>query len=223
MSQATENAITEAGQSQVTSSQSAAPPTPLTLDEKLDKMMELFQILDQKVTNLQDGMYRDEEADQENTFGCRSRDHSRDRSRDRHRSRSHDRSSSCECRHDLSYSEDDRESSVQETLVKNPKRRPGDPIKSSKNKKPRKDEEVVSEFENEEAPDEGLDQKVLSVVQGYEETKPHHVEDFTRDPIPQLLADTLKTWMWQHYNSDEIQKLQEKARQPASKAIDAKY
>ena len=55
-----------------------------------------------------------------------------------------------------------------------------------------------------------------AIAANYEETKPRVLEDVTTDSIPQCLADTLETWMWKRYNTDEIKRLQEKAHCPSN-------
>ena len=110
-----------------------------------------------------------------------------------------------------------------------PNKRPCSPSQNqpSSNKKPKKADTTPTPRKtpdgnpdnNDGEDEEEIDLEMAAIVAEYEDTKPRQLEDVTTDPIPQPLADTLKTWMWKHYNADEIKKLQEKARRP--KNVDA--
>ena len=55
-----------------------------------------------------------------------------------------------------------------------------------------------------------------AITADYEGTKPRVLKDVTTDSIPQCLADTLETWMWKRYTTDEIKHVQEKAGRPSN-------
>ena len=88
------------------------------------------------------------------------------------------------------------------------------------------------------------DKEMDDITAQYETTKPQVLEDATTDLMPQQLATTPQTWMWKRYKSNEIKKVQEKARRcsnadvliplkieeeifhalaPKGKALDARY
>ena len=78
-------------------------------------------------------------------------------------------------------------------------------------KRIRLDNEHDNASEVNETPTKVVDKEMDAIATEYELTKPKILEDSTTDPMPQPLADTLETWFWKRYNTEEIKKAQEKA------------